>query len=249
MYRGERQIQRYTRLLSTRTRHKYAIASAKLFPILLFSRETANQRTVQSVAQVIGSVACSHEVRLVSARVRRSWNRSVSPSRFLSRWQQSPFQRIPSGCVANARSDIVSSGLGANLENNGWKDRWISMIQIPLPYINRCIVLGGTWCRKSLRAPDVIGIYWAENWDALSPLELRLPSFLPSFDQSSVSPLSPSSTLRHPLFLFPTPFLGFYPYTDVSIRGNRPYFSTDRLILAQTNKAWNTRKIYSKRQR
>lgn len=180
MYRGERQIQRYTRLLSTRTRHKYAIASAKLFPILLFSRETANQRTVQSVAQVIGSVACSHEVRLVSARVRRSWNRSVSPSRFLSRWQQSPFQRIPSGCVANARSDIVSSGLGANLENNGWKDRWISMIQIPLPYINRCIVLGGTWCRKSLRAPDVIGIYWAENWDALSPLELRLPSFLPS---------------------------------------------------------------------
>lgn len=49
--------------------------------------------------------------------------------------------------------------------------------------INRSMV-HGTWCTKSLRASDVIGIYWPENWDALSPLELRVPSwssFLPSF--------------------------------------------------------------------
>jgi len=43
--------------------------------------------------------------------------------------------------------------------------------------INRSPV-HGTWCTKSLRASDVIGIYWPENWDALSPPELHVPSFL-----------------------------------------------------------------------
>ena len=43
--------------------------------------------------------------------------------------------------------------------------------------INRSLV-HRTWCTKSLRASDVIGIYWPENWDALSPLELHVPSFL-----------------------------------------------------------------------
>ena len=49
---------------------------------------------------------------------------------------------------------------------------------------------GGTWCTKSLRASDVIGIYWAENWDALSPLELRVPSgssFISSFQPFSTN--------------------------------------------------------------
>ena len=80
-YRGE-SVQRYTRpCISVRTRfppvtNTIANGSAKLFPILLFSRETANQRTVQSVAQVIGS--CLVHVRSAAYRlVRASWNRSI----------------------------------------------------------------------------------------------------------------------------------------------------------------------------
>lgn len=93
----------------------------------------------------------------------------------------------------------------------------------------------GTWCTKSLRASDVIGIYWSENWDALSPLELRVPSgssFIPSFqpfspNKPSVSPLSQSSTLHHssctkPCYPFVEaihlPFLlSFLPYTYIFI--------------------------------
>lgn len=63
-----------------------------------------------------------------------------------------------------------------------------------------------TWCTKSLRASDVIGIYWPENWDALSPPELHVPSFLiflpappvsakPPFYIHSLPPFLPSSRL------------------------------------------------------
>lgn len=66
--------------------------------------------------------------------------------------------------------------------------------------INRSSV-HGTWCTKSLRASDVIGIYWPENWDALSPPELHVPSFLIFLPPASFlrhsSPLNHHSTSTH----------------------------------------------------
>ena len=41
-------------------------------------------------------------------------------------------------------------------------------------------MVGGTWCRKSLRASDVIGIYRAENWDAIfNPFLISIFDFTP----------------------------------------------------------------------
>lgn len=70
--------------------------------------------------------------------------------------------------------------------------------------INRSSV-HGTWCTKSLRASDVIGIYWPENWDALSPPELHVPSFLiflPRFLPAPPVSAKPPFYI-HSLFLFP----------------------------------------------
>lgn len=161
-YRGE-SVQRYTRpCISVRTRfppvtNTIANGSAKLFPILLFSRETANQRTVQSVAQVIGS--CLVHVRSAAYRlVRASWNRSIRHRDFSipPPLSLSLFEIWP--CKDSSEMSFRIRGVDARnreikRECNGWKGRWISMI----PYES----VGGTWRTKSLT--DVIGIYRAEN--------------------------------------------------------------------------------------
>ena len=74
-------------------------------------------------------------------------------------------------------------------------------------FINRPMVCG-TWCTNSLKALDVIGIYWLENWDALSPPELRVPHG--------------GGTLSCPLF-------AVLPFTDAT---SHPLYQSIRFTLA-----------------
>lgn len=81
--------------------------------------------------------------------------------------------------------------------------------------INR-LVVHRTWLTKSPKATDVIGIYWPENWDALSPLELRalssLPILLSQFHHLTCHQINPSILYILPLFDFPRFDLSSSPF-------------------------------------
>lgn len=92
--------------------------------------------------------------------------------------------------------------------------------------INRSLVQETMWCTKSLRASDVIGIYWPENWDALSPPELRVPSWssFPCF----LPPCNPSPLNRHSTSIHPS----LSALSFLSFSRDMPRYSSVRIHLS-----------------